>query len=295
MKKKIFLSFFVFVALFTITGCGGKKGNEVPVKDAEEIKDDDKDVTNEISRANIKETVLLDKDDIKITAKSISYDSWLGTEIKLLIENNTQKNIIVQADNFSVNGIMIDPLFSANVAAGKKANDEITISDDDLEIANITTIKDIEFDFRIINDDDWTDSRDEKGIKLETDATGYVQNYNTDGKLVVDQNDIKIYVLKKAEEDSFWGAEIYVYIENNSSKNIMVQSRDVSVNGFMMTPAFSSTITAGKKAYDTITFFESDLKDNDITDIKELELKFTIMDADSWKEIIKTDTLKISF
>lgn len=295
MKKKIFLSFFVFVALFTITGCGGKKGNEVPVKDAEEIKDDDKDVTNEISRANIKETVLLDKDDIKITAKSISYDSWLGTEIKLLIENNTQKNIIVQADNFSVNGIMIDPLFSANVAAGKKANDEITISDDDLEIANITTIKDIEFDFRIINDDDWTDSRDEKGIKLETDATGYVQKYNTDGKLVVDQNDIKIYVLKKAEEDSFWGAEIYVYIENNSSKNIMVQSRDVSVNGFMMTPAFSSTITAGKKAYDTITFFESDLKDNDITDIKELELKFTVMDADSWKEIIKTDTLKISF
>ena len=36
----------------------------------------------------------------------------------------------------------------------------------------------------------------EKGITLSTDAKDYVQKYNTEGFLAVDQNGIKIYVLK---------------------------------------------------------------------------------------------------
>lgn len=296
MKKKIFLSLFIIFALFTVTGCGSEKsndsGNVKDVQDIEKVNDND---NNSLSKATITETVILDKGGIKVTAKSISYDGWNGPEIKVLIENNSSENVTIQARKFSINGIMIDPIFSADVNSGKKANDSISISSSELEEANITTIKNIEFDLDVFNAENWNDILKQEGIQLETSAKDYVQKYNTDGKLVVDQNDIKIYVLKKDDKNSFWGADIFVYIENNSSQDITAQVRDVSIDGFMIDPIFSADVSAGKKAYDTITFYESDLKDNDIIDIKEIELKFNVFNADSWDDIFETSTKKISF
>lgn len=288
MKK--FLIFSLVLACLFVTGCGSKE-------EKRKNSDENKSVKNEkkISKANIEETVILDKKNIKITAKRISYDDYMGPEIKLLIENNSNKNITVQVRKFSINGIMIDPLFSADVASGKKMNDEISIISDYLETAKISTIKDIEFDIHIFNSDSWDDIINESGIKLETNATNYEQKYNSDGELIVDEKDIKVYVLKKDDKESFWGADIFLYIENNSSKDITVQARDVSINGFMVDPLFSADISAGKKIYDEMSFLEDDLKDNDITSIKELELKFHIFNQDSWKDILNTGIKKIGF
>ncbi len=291
MKKKILFSLAAFVALFIITGCGDKKEEK---KEENNSKQEVEKDTKESEKANMSETVILDKEGIKVTAKSIKYNGFAGPEIKLLIENNTDKKITIQTRNFSINGIMIDDIFSADVSEGKKVNDSITIFKEDLELANITTIKDIEFDIEV-SDSNYDTILKQEGIKLTTDANDYVQKYNTDGKLILDQNDVKIYVLKKDETDSNWGSDIYVYIENNSSKNIIVQAEDVSIDGFMIEPAFSSGILSGKKIYDTITFFESDLKENDIKEIKEIDLKFRVFETSSWDDIFVTDTIKINF
>ena len=299
MKKKITLSLIIILTLFSITGCGStkKENNNGQVKKVEDKGNtsESNNNTKKTTKANIKETVILDKNGIKITAKSISYDGWMGPEIKVLVENNSEYNVRIQTRKFSINGIMIDPVFSVEVQSGKKANDTITISDSDLKAAKIETIKDIEFSFSVSDSNSWRSIFVEDGIKIETDAKDYVQKYNTEGTVVVDQNDVKIYVLKKEDKDSFWGADIYIYIENNSSQDITVQARDVSIDGFMVDPIFSADVTAGKKIYDTITFLESDLKDNDITDIKEIEMKFHIFNSNSWKTINDTDTKKISF
>ena len=61
-----------------------------------------------------------------------------------------------------------------------------------------------------------------------------------------------------SSEDNFWGAEVYVYIENNSETDVTFQARYVSINGFIIEPIFSSEVLAGEKAYDTLAFFESD-------------------------------------
>ncbi len=63
----------------------------------------------------------------------------------------------------------------------------------------------------------------------------------------------------------------------------------------MVDPIFSCDIVAGKKAYDTITFLESELKDNGITDITELEIKFHIFDSDSWSSSHDTDAVTVTF
>ena len=56
------------------------------------------------TEATISETVLLDESGVKITAKSLSEDELFGTELKLMIENNSGKDLTFQCRNYSVNG-----------------------------------------------------------------------------------------------------------------------------------------------------------------------------------------------
>ena len=66
---------------------------------------------------------------------------------------------------------------------------------------------------------------------------------------------------------------------------------DMSVNGFMMSPFFSTTIYEGKKSIDDITVFSSDLEENGIKTIEEVELKFHIYDADSYSTIADSEPI----
>ena len=247
------------------------------------------------TEVSLDEQVIFEKDGIKVTVKGLAQDDFWGPAVKVLVENNSSKNVTVQVRNCSVNGLMMDPMFSCDAASGKKANDTITFMDSELKTAQISTIANIEFYLHIFDSDSWDGIMDSDIITLTTSAADHVQTYNDSGFTAYDGNGIKIVVQKLNSEDSFWGSDVYVYAENNTSENVTIQARDVSIDGFMVDPMFSCDIAAGKKAYDTITFMESDLKDNDITDIKELELKFTVFNSDSWNNILDTDIITVTF
>ena len=65
----------------------------------------------------------------------------------------------------------------------------------------------------------------------------------------------------------------------------------MSINGFMMSPFFSTTIYNGKKSIDDITIFSQDLEDNGIESIDQVELKFHIYNADSYSTIADSDPI----
>ena len=296
MKKKLLLFLMILVSLFMVVGCGKDDDDDDDEKSSKKVKEvkKEEEETKISSKAKVEEKVLVDRDGVKVTLKSIDYNSY-EVVFKLLVENNTSKTVTVQDDNVSINGLMVNSLFSATVAPGKKANDELSIMNEDLKIAKIKAIKDVELDLKAFDDETYDDIFVEKGIKFETDATDYVQEYNTEGELVVDKNGVKIYALKVDDKDSFWGADIYFYIENNTGKQIVVQAEDVSINGFMVDDYFSTDLAPNKKAYDTMTFMEEDLKKNDIKSIDELELKFKVWDYASYDDILKTESIKVSF
>ena len=52
---------------------------------------------------------------------------------------------------------------------------------------------------------------------------------------------------------------------------------------------------AGKHALDSVTFMSSQLTENDIENIEDIELSFHIFDTKSWDTIKDTDTIKITF
>ena len=304
-RKRILLIIVLLMFSLLITSCSSSDESEkvavdktnmeseTPNSDSQE---DNESKIDDPEQVVVEEQILFDQDEIRITLKSLKDDGMFGPSLQVLVENDSQQPITVQTRDSSVNDLMIETMFSCDVVPGKKANDSITFMSSDLKNSGITTIQNIEFEFHVFNSDTWDGILDSDTIIIKTSADqSYVQYYDDSGVLILDENGIKMVMKKVNSSDSFWGADVYVYIENNSGDDITIQTRDVSINGFMVSPIFSSEIVAGKKAYDTITFFESDLLDNDITSIDNMELSFHIFESKSWDTVLDTQMIEVTF
>ncbi len=111
------------------------------------------------------EEILYDDGGITIIAKGLS-EEFIGTALNLLIENNTNQSITVQARNTSVNGYMISPIMSEDVAPGKRANTTMVFMSSKLEDNGITEITEIETSFHIFESDSWSNSVDTDIVKI---------------------------------------------------------------------------------------------------------------------------------
>ena len=242
----------------------------------------------------IEEQVLLTWEDLTITATKYVTDSIWGDGIKVLLENNGTKDLGVSCNALIVNNYMISDFFSVGVAAGKKANETIYLSSSDLEAAGITNVGQIEFYFHIYDGSSYSTLYDSDVVVLKTSAFDQMDTTPNDmGKELYNANGIKI-VGQFVDEGSFWGTAVLLYIENTSGKNVSVTCDDMSINGFMVTPYFYSTVYANKMAMDSITILSSDLEENDITAVEDIELKFRIIDSDTYNKIDETDPILFS-
>ena len=311
MKKFKVLALCLVMSLFAMMALGSgssssgadKEISSVGSTDSSNSNTADTEATVEVENTTqsteagvtVDETVLLEQDGIKITATGMD-DGLFGTELKLLIENDSSTNLTFQARNASVNGYMVDTMMSEDVAAGKKSNTSLTFSTSGLKDCGIDTIANMEFSFHIFTTDDWDDFLDSDIISLDTSAAGsYTQNYDDSGEVFYDKDGIKIIGKGLSSNDSFFGPGLIVYIENNSSKNFTVQVRDTSVNGFMIDTIMSEDVIVGKKAITAVTFFSSSLEENGITDITSIETSFHVFDMESWDTIVDTDPITINF
>ncbi len=316
--KKIVCMLIVTIIVFSLTSCSDStiqtpanvstgetttSASSLATSASETVSETNVTVSSETTSSStstpteptITETVLVDEKGIKITAKKLT-DGFFGPEIKLLIENNSGKNLTFQSRNASVNGYMIETMMSVDVVDGKKANDSLTFMSSDLDACHITDIADMEFSFHVFTTEDWEDYFDSDAIILKTSiADTFEYHYDITGTPAYEKNDIKIWIRGLDETDSIFGPAISVYIENNSNLDIMVQTRNVSINGFMIDGIFSPEIMAGKKMLDSIIFFSSDLEENEISDIESVELSFHILELESWDTIDDSETITISF
>lgn len=299
MKKSLRIFAIVLVlALFTAMAMGSGSGDSGNVKEPASVSGGDSasgTTAPEKNDVSIEEAVLVDEAGVKITAKSLDMDGLFGPSIKLLIENNSEKSLTVQSRSASVNGYMIETMLSSDVAAGKKANDELIFASSDLGMADISVIADMEFSFHIFDSETWDAYLDTDLIRIKTSAAeGFLYEYDSSGQEAYNENSVEI-VIKGLADASLFGPGIVVYISNTSEKNICVQARDVSINGFMMDPIFSPEVAAGKHAVSTITFLSTDLEENAITAIETVELSFHVFDFDSWDGIADTAPVTITF
>lgn len=314
-KRGLFIVMGMILAI-TLNGCGSS--NSEPTKQPVSVSEKSKDTTQaetEVEKEESKmketeaETTTAPKEEISLPEQEIynqdgllvkvtgfNTDGSWGPEVKLFFENTGDKNVTIQPRNCSINGYMMDFQMSCDVAAGKKANDEMNISTRDLEQCGIETISDIEFSLHIFDTDNYDGITDSDIIQLKTTGSeNYTQTYDDSGDILYDANNIKIVSKGLVESDYSIGPEFYMYIENNSDSGITIQVRNTSVNGFMIDASMSCDILPGKKAVDNMTFFSSDIESNGIEEIEDIETSFHIFSLEGYDTIADSEPIVISF
>lgn len=242
---------------------------------------------------SVEEQLLWEHNGVSVTAMGIVEDSFWGSELKLLVENNSENDIALTTDAIIVNGYMISDLTSIDVTAGNKSNDTVTLFESELEAAGIEQIGEIELYLRMYDPDSYDTIASSECITIQTSAYSEMEeNAEVQGTIIYDENDIKI-IAQYVDEESFWGSALLLCIENNRSENITISTESLAINGFMVSDYMYAEIYAGKKSIDDITIFQSDLDDNGITSIEELEVSFSIHN-DSYDTIDETEKLSLS-
>ncbi len=274
------------------TDSGTNPANDPSTADTEEKSNTDNDA-NTSSVPTIEEQVLIDTNGIKITAKEYLTDKIWGDGIKLLIENSSDTDYTVGCDALIVNDYMITDLFSSKVAAGKNANETMYLSSTGLKAAGIESVGKVEMYFHasdaqynMVFKNEYAEIHTSEYDNMDTTPNDAgTELYSADGIRIVG---------KTVDENSFWGSAILLYIENNSGKSVGINVDDMSINGFMITPYFSTTVYDGKKALEDITILSNQLEENGIESIDNVELKFHIYSSDTYETIADTEPITFS-
>lgn len=258
---------------------------------------DGKDVGNvttaEKNTITIEEQLLFDTEGIKVTATEYVTDSIWGDGIKLLIENNSDKSVTLSCDVLIVNNYMISDLFVSDIAPGKKSNETLYLSSSELKAAGIESVGQVEIYFYTYDTETYDRIFEFDAVTIKTSEFDTMDTTADNvGTELYNENGIRI-VGKTVDEDSFWGAAILLYCENTTGKNVSLYVDEMSINGFMMTPYFYTTIYDQKKSIDDITILSTELEENGIEKIEDVELKFHVYDNDTLDTIV--DTQAISF
>lgn len=95
-------------------------------------------------------------------------------------------------------------------------------------------------------------------------------------------NETCTVIIKGIDEENLFGYALNVFLENKTDKELMFSLDEVSVNGFMCDPFWASTVSAGKKANEQITFMESDFEANGIETVEEITFKLKVYDSGDW-------------
>lgn len=244
------------------------------------------------------EQMLFDTDDCSMKITGIEEDDFWGYILKAQVENKTEDlNLRFSVDTAAVNGVSYDPYFSADAAAGKKANEEISFSDDTLN-ALLGDFTDIELTLRVYNADDWlSDDILKETVHVyplgQDKASVFVREAQPTDVVLADNDDFSV-IVTGYDPEGFWGYTVKLYLVNKTDIPLCFNADDVSVNGFMCDPYWGKTVEPGKTAFSDMAWSNSDFEEIGVTDVEEVEFSLRVYNADDiWADDLYQEVLTL--
>lgn len=210
-------------------------------------------------------------------------------ELEMYLENKSDVTLSFQSFAGSVNGVMISPWMSEDVNAGKKMNTNMEFYKENLEANGTANVTDIAFLLEVYDPDHY------EGDYL-TDEIFHVYPQGQAAAVVTERpaapedivlldNEYVTIIVTGFSEDEYYGPCVNTYMVNKTDSFLMVAADDVSVNGFMIDPFWAQNVLPGAALYSNISWYEEDLKANNISsidDISEVEMTVTAYDQQDW-------------
>lgn len=304
--KKFLALLLAMLLILSLAACGETASSTAAeTADSEESQPEEKpaeDAPEAPAEEPFEEVTLVENDACVVKVTGIDPDNAWGYTLKIYLENKSaDKTYMFSVANAAVNGVQTDPYFAAEVAAGKKANEEINFMDSSLEENGITEFTDIELSFRVYDSDDWeADAVAAETVHVyplgEDKAAAFVREPQPEDLILAD-NDAVTVIVTGYEDDEIWGPAVNLFLVNKTDADVMFSVDDVSVNGFMADPFYATTVTAGKCAFSSMSWVLSDLEDIDVTkvsDIEEIELAFRAYNSDDWSAAYFQETVTLT-
>ena len=258
MKKFIAL-IIAALMLLSFVACDFESSDNDSAKDKDNAKkneqnDEQDDIKGEVV---FSELVVVDNAECVIKITEIDPDNMWGYKLKVQLENKSaDKTYMFAVEDAAINGVQCDPLFAAEVTAGKKANKDITFTTTNFEENGIKNFTDIELNFRVYDSDDW-------------------------GAEDVVKKNVHVYPYGEDKASKFVRA-------SQASDKIILDNEYVTViaTGFemddMADPFFSKEVSADKCAFGNMTWSNSEFEENGIADVEKIEFNLRIYDNDDW-------------
>ncbi|MCD8088304.1 MAG: hypothetical protein LUE22_06935 [Oscillospiraceae bacterium] len=298
LSKILALALALCLALTLLAGCGGtsdavteavsamsETNNEAAESETEDEAEPEEETEAE-SELSFEEITVADNDQCSIVITGLDPDSIWGYTLDVALENKSEDaTYMFSVLTASVDGVESDPYWAAEVAAGKKANEEITFYDSVLDDIGVA-YTDIALTFRVYDSDDWTaDNVAEETVHIypygEENAVAYVYEVQESNVVLVDNDQITVIVTAR-EDDPIWGYTVSLYLENKTDEELMFSAEDVSVNGYMSDPYWATTVDAGNCKFTEMYWFTEDLEEDGIDQVEEIELTLWVYSYDNW-------------
>ena len=278
--KKLLSLLLVMCTLLSLVSCKDKKSSK------KSGKNDDDEIT-------FTEMVAVDNEECLIKITGITNDKYDGYNLKVLLENKSDdKSYTFSVHSAAINGVQCSAYLYSSVSAGKKANEVISFTEDDLKANGIKTYTDIELTFQVYDSDDWmADDIVNETVHIypygEDKVTQYVRAGKESDNIVVDNEYVTLTVIGY-EYDDIWGYTVKLFLVNKTEERLMFSVEDASVNGFMADPSYAQLVSAGKCAFGSMSWYDSTLEDNGITKVEEIEFNLRVYDYDDWYDFVNT-------
>ncbi len=106
-----------------------------------------------------------------------------------------------------------------------------------------------------------------------------------DSDTILFDNDFAKAVITGFTTDD-WGYSANIYLENKTDKRISISTSNATVNDYTLNPYWGLQLPAGMKAYSSITWTNSSLDKNGISDVEKILLEIMVMDTEDWSQLL---------
>ena len=122
-------------------------------------------------------------------------------------------------------------------------------------------------------------------VEEKTKEDEQASEESTFEEIVVCDNEYLTFKITGIDPDNMWGYTLEVFIENKTDKDIMISLDGVSVNGYMCDPFWGTDVYAGKKANSEISWSDTQLEENKIENIEDIDFTLHVTDNNTWDTI----------
>lgn len=235
-----------------------------------------------IAGTTVPETVLAERDGVKITAKGLNVTGSYTYTVGLIfnVQNTRDEEILIFPDDITVNLFEVDGNNIFKVPKHSNADYIFALDPEDIEMYGIEHIMAVSLKFGVDKKDYETIFETEE-VAFVTSAHGqYVQQYHFPGTVIYDQKNIKITVLPQITED-YSGQNAVLYVENNAGYSVNIMDMEiVTVNGKIIESNFFAGVDAGKKSIEDFSIPWRDLAKNGIANINSIGMALTLYSND---------------